>query len=46
MSINLLDLAKGYLGKAVISKASSFLGESEENTQKGMDHVLPSLLGG
>ena len=46
MSINLLDLAKGYLGNAVMSKASQFLGESEANTQKGMDHILPSLLGG
>ena len=46
MSVNLLDLAKGYMTDAIVEKAASFLGESNEVTKSGMDHVLPALLGG
>ncbi len=46
MSINLLDLAKGYLTDAVVEKASSFLGTSAESTQSGLTHAMPALLGG
>ncbi len=46
MSVNLLDLAKGYLTDAVVSKAASFLGESSEATQTGLAHAMPALLGG
>ena len=46
MSVNLLDLAKGYLTNEVVSKASSFVGEDEATTQSAFDHILPTLLGG
>ena len=46
MSVNLLDLAKGYLTDAVVEKASSFLGTSAESTQSGLAHAMPALLGG
>lgn len=46
MSVNLMDLAKGYVTDALIDKAASFLGESNEVTKSGFDHVLPALLGG
>ena len=46
MSVNLLDLAKGYLTDAVVGKAASFLGESTEATQSGLAHAMPALLGG
>ncbi len=46
MSVNLLDLAKGYMTDAIVDKASSFLGENSEITKSGIDHVLPALLGG
>lgn len=46
MSVNLLDLAKGYLTDAVVGKAASFLGESAEATQSGLAHAMPALLGG
>jgi len=46
MAVNLIDLAKGYLTNAVVDKASSFLGESSEATQSGIDNILPALMGG
>ncbi len=46
MSVNLLELAKGYVTKEVVSKAASFVGESESATQSGFDHILPALMGG
>lgn len=46
MSVNLLDLAQGYMTDAIVGKAASFLGESSKVTKSGMDHVLPALLGG
>ncbi len=46
MSVNLMDLAKGYLTNEIMGKASSFLGESQEATAKGVDHILPALLTG
>ena len=45
MSINLMEMAKGYLTDAVVGKAASFLGESESATQSGINHMLPSILG-
>lgn len=46
MSVNLLDLAKGYLTDAVIDQASSFMGESKGATQSGLNAALPTLLKG
>jgi len=46
MSVNLLDLAQGYMSDAIIEKASSSLGISSELTKSGMNLVLPALLGG
>jgi len=45
MSVNLIELAKGMLTKELVGKASSFLGESGDATQSGIDHILPSLIG-
>jgi len=46
MSVNLLELAQGYISDAIVEKASSSLGISSELTKSGMNHVLPALLGG
>jgi len=46
MSVNLLDLAKGYLTDSVMDQASSFLGEDKRAAQSGFSHALPALLGG
>jgi OmpA-OmpF porin, OOP family len=46
MALNLLDLAKGYLGDSAISQVSQFLGESESSTKNAIHGaVLPSMLG-
>lgn len=46
MAFNIIDVAKGYLTQEVISKASSFLGESESNTAKAVTSALPTLVAG
>ncbi len=46
MGLNLIDLMKGYLTPDVISKASSFLSESEKDTNKAINTAIPSVLGG
>jgi OmpA-OmpF porin, OOP family len=46
MSINLLDLAKGYLTNAAVEKVSTFLGEDSSAVTKAVGGVLPTLLGG
>lgn len=44
MAINLLDIAKGYLTDAVISRVSNLVGESPEGTQKALTGALPVVL--
>ncbi|MFV0607440.1 MAG: DUF937 domain-containing protein [Niabella sp.] len=46
MAINIVDLVKNYATSEVISKASSFLGESEGGITKAVSGLIPSLLGG
>lgn len=46
MSLNLLDLVKGYFTNDMISKASGYLGESDATVRKGLDAVIPSTLAG
>lgn len=46
MALNLFELAKQYLDSNIVSKAASFLGESETSVRKGIDAALPtSMLG-
>lgn len=46
MSFNLLDVVKGHFNSDVISKAASFLGESEGGVSKAMGSILPTVLSG
>ncbi len=46
MSFNLIDAAKGLFTNELVSKASSYLGESEGGISKAMVGIIPSLLGG
>lgn len=46
MSFNILDAVKGHLTPDLISKASSFLGESESGVGKAISGILPTVLGG
>ncbi|HUN03237.1 MAG TPA: DUF937 domain-containing protein, partial [Niabella sp.] len=46
MSINIVDLIKNYATNELVSKASSFLGESESGVGKAVSGLIPSLLGG
>lgn len=46
MEANLLDLVKGQLSDAILSKAAGFLGEDHAMTTKAMNLILPSVLGG
>jgi OmpA-OmpF porin, OOP family len=46
MGTNLLDLVKGQLSEALLSKAAGFLGEDNAATTKAMNLILPSILGG
>lgn len=46
MSFNLLDVAKGLVTKELVTKASSFLGESETGVAKAFSGILPSLING
>lgn len=45
MSLNLLDLAKGYLTNAAVEKVSEFLGENPTTVQSGISAALPTILG-
>lgn len=46
MAVNLLEMAKGYLTDAVISRVSGSLNESPEGIQKALTGALPVFLGG
>jgi OmpA-OmpF porin, OOP family len=46
MSFNLMDIAKGYFTNQLVSKASSYLGESEGGISKAISAVIPSIIGG
>ncbi len=46
MGINLLDFVKSQMGSSVVTKAAKLLGEKEAATQKAMEVLLPSVLGG
>lgn len=46
MSFNILDAVKGHFTPDLISKASSFLGESDSAVGKAISGILPSVLGG
>lgn len=46
METNLIDLVKGQLSEALLSKAAGFLGENNVATTKAMNLILPSVLGG
>jgi hypothetical protein len=46
MDLNLLKSLSSYVTPDLISKASSMLGESEDNVSKGMSLAIPTLLGG
>jgi len=45
MAINLIDVLQNQLGDSFAKQASSFLGESEDNTKKAMGGILPALMG-
>ena len=45
MAINLLDMVKDQMTGPIMGKVSSFLGESESNTQGAVKAAIPSLLG-
>jgi OmpA-OmpF porin, OOP family len=46
MSFNLFDAAKGLFTNELVSKASSYLGESESGVSKAIGGILPSILSG
>jgi OmpA-OmpF porin, OOP family len=46
MSFNLIDAAKGIFTNELVNKASSYLGESENNIAKAIGGILPSVIGG
>jgi len=46
MSINLVDMAKGYLGRAVMEKIAGSLGGSTQQTESAIGAAIPSILGG
>jgi OmpA-OmpF porin, OOP family len=46
MALNLLDLVKGQLTETIMGKAAAFLDEDAGATQKAMQLILPSVLGG
>lgn len=46
MAVNLLEMAKGYLTDAVISRLSGSLNENPENIQKALTGALPVFLSG
>ena len=46
MAINLIDMAKGYLTDAVVSRLSGSLNENPDSIQKALGGALPMMLGG
>ncbi len=46
MAFNLIDTVKGYLTPDLISKASSYLGESESGVSKALSGIVPAALSG
>lgn len=46
MSVNILELAKGYLTNGVIEKLSSFVGEDSSKVKSAVGGILPVILGG
>ncbi len=46
MSWNFLDAVKGQFTNELLSKAASYLGESDTTVQKGLDTVIPVALAG
>ncbi len=46
MSFNLLDAAKGLITNELVSKAGSYLGESESGVAKAISGILPSVISG
>ncbi len=46
MSLNIIDLIKGQLGPALVSQASTNLGESESGISKAISGLLPAIVGG
>lgn len=46
MAINLLEIVKTQINNTIINKAAGFLGENGAATQKALDILLPSVLGG
>ena len=46
MSWNFLDAVKGQFTNELLSKAASYLGESDATVQKGLDTVIPVALAG
>ncbi|MCY0967987.1 OmpA family protein [Chryseobacterium wangxinyae] len=46
MSLNIIDLIKGQLGSALVTQASSQLGESESGISKAIGGLLPAVVGG
>lgn len=46
MSFNLIDLLKGFITPDLISKAGSFLNESDSGISSAVSGILPALVGG
>ncbi len=46
MSFNLIDAVKGLFTNELVSKASSFLGESETGVSKAIGGIIPTVLSG
>lgn len=46
MAINIVDLVKNYVSNDLVTKAGSFLGESEGGVSKAVSGLIPALLGG
>lgn len=46
MSTNIVETLKGYISPELISKASSLLGESENNTATAFSQAIPGILAG
>lgn len=46
MALNIIDLIKGQLGAALVTQASTQMGESESAISKAISGLLPAVLGG
>jgi outer membrane protein OmpA-like peptidoglycan-associated protein len=46
MSLNLIDAAKGLFTSEVVSKASSYLGESDSGISKALSGIVPTIFAG